>query len=182
MPPAPEGKSLRKYAAHRKFELEELAYFALPRAWNKEDGIDRRFEKFDDQDLRDAIIHADDEPGGLGFLHFDQAAGTWELTAKGLRWVTTWGGEAMLRRAKAWKPAKPRTKPAKYETRASESSCNRKPSKSSKRVEDPNVLTIAVDYVLPAYPEHVVLALDEPKPETSEEEIARLEREQASDE
>lgn len=129
--------SLRVYADHRKFDLEELAFFVVPRSWNKEDGLDRRFEKLDDQDLRDAVIHADDEPGGLGFLHWDQAAGTWVLTNRGLRWVETFGGTPLLEAARAWKPKAPRRKPPKYETRASESSCNKKPPK--KVVEAPGI-------------------------------------------
>lgn len=121
----------RQYAEHRKFTLAELAYFAVPRSWNTDLGIDRRFEKScDDQGLRDAIIHVDDEPGGLGFLHWDQPAGTWELTKKGRLYVGALGGEKLLVAGAAWVPARARAKKPKYATRASLSSCNVKPKKA----------------------------------------------------
>lgn len=78
----------------RKFDMQELAFFACPRRW-----IPIIVERFgDDSDVRDAIIHSD-EDGGLGFLRWKAAAGTWELTEKGKRWV---GNRRMMKELREW--------------------------------------------------------------------------------
>jgi predicted RNA-binding Zn-ribbon protein involved in translation (DUF1610 family) len=76
----------------RMFSREELAFFAIPRRWVP--WIVGRFG--DESDVRDAIIHADDD-GGLGFLHWVSPEMSWVLSGRGKRWV---GNEALARGAK----------------------------------------------------------------------------------
>lgn len=80
---------------HRVFSLEELAFFAIPRAWPI---IVQRFG--DGSEIRDAIIHVDDEPGGLGFMRWHAPTGTWVLTEKGKIWV----GARAIAKGIRWAP------------------------------------------------------------------------------
>ncbi len=81
----------------RKFDMQELAFFAVPRKWLP--SIVARFG--DDSDVRDAIIHFD-EDGGCGYLRWKAAAATWELTQKGRNWLEAFAPRAISNALREW--------------------------------------------------------------------------------
>ncbi len=92
----------------RRFDKEELAFFAVPRPWKQ---IELRFDcrtQKDENPFRDAFIEADDD-GGMGFLRWLKDRRSWVLTDKGKSWV----GPELLAKGRAWSPPKKRRDPKK---------------------------------------------------------------------
>jgi|SRR5579859_2587695 len=141
----------------RHFAVGELAFFWNPRCWVP-DIVERFGDRTGSSDIRDAIIEVDDE-GGLCFLHWYPDRGAWGLTDKGKQWVSKLVSSREIARERDWQPSAPPPANPTPLGPSPDHYCN-----------DCDVFDIEPH-------EHPELA----KPETREEELARLAAEQGED-
>lgn len=174
---------------YRTFAEEELAFFWDPRNWLE---IRSRFhDKRFGGDVRDAVIHLDNE-GGLGFLKWAAAEGTWALTDRGKTWCRNMISSAKIQAARAWKaPAEDLARLREEDAVRRESLAREKRGKKRRVGSDPlpaddpgegpeaiPIAAVNADLAA-AFPS--TKADEEIEVEAPEDELARLAAEQAED-